>query len=64
MTPDDFIKAVSKMRDEASDNVKKFRDADNDDEISLLRYYHGQQVALNQVLSWYKNILPPPKTLS
>lgn len=56
MTQGDFIKEVTKMRDEATSKVNKFKDADTDDEISELRYYHGQQVALNQVLSWLKTI--------
>jgi hypothetical protein len=58
MTPEDFIAEVAKMRNEATKMIDKFRMADDDEEISELNYYHGQQVALNQVIYWYESIKP------
>lgn len=56
MTPKEFIKEVTKMRDEATVKVKRFKDADEDDEFSQLNYYYGQEVALNQVLSFFQKL--------
>ena len=45
------------MRDEAAKKIKKLKDADTDDEFSELNYYHGQEVALNQVLSFAPKLI-------
>ncbi len=58
MTQDEFVKEVTKMRDEAHVKVKRLKDADGDDEFSELNYYYGQQVALNQVLSFITKLNP------
>jgi hypothetical protein len=56
MSLQDFINNIVKMRDEAAAKVNRLKDADGDDEFSELNYYHGQKVALDQCLSWYKAI--------
>lgn len=61
MTHDEFIKQVTEMRDRATAQVNKFKDGDTDDEFSKLNYFHGQQVALNQVLGWVKILTPQPQ---
>lgn len=53
---EEFIARVIKLRDEAAAKVNRLKDADEDDEFSELNYYHGQKIALNQVLSWYKQL--------
>jgi hypothetical protein len=58
MTHEQFVKEVTKMRDEATKKVNKLKDADTDDEFSELNYNHGQQVALDQVLSFIQKLTP------
>lgn len=62
MTPEEVYRVTLQMRDRAAAKVKKFSNADDDHEITQLNYYQGQQVALNQVLSWIKTLTPPPTT--
>lgn len=56
MTLEEIKKEITEMRDNAAAKTKKFRDADSDEEFDELHYYNGQQVALNQVLSWLKTL--------
>lgn len=63
MTLSEILEGVTKMRDEAAARVRKLKDADGDDEFSELNYYNGQQVALNQVLSWFSKLMPENKTI-
>lgn len=63
MTLSEIIKETTKMRDEAAIQVRKFKDADCDDEFAQLNYYNGQQVSLNQVLSWFSKLMPENKTI-
>lgn len=46
------------MRDNAHARVKSLKNADSDAEFDELHYYNGQQVALNQVLSWIEKVTP------
>lgn len=56
MTKDEIINEITEMRDNAAKRLKQLKDADTDAEFDELHYYNGQQVALNQVLSWLKTL--------
>lgn len=56
MTIDQIKEEITEMRDNAAARIKKLKDADSDAEFDELHYYNGQQVALNQVLSWLKTL--------
>lgn len=56
MTLTEVKKEITKMRDNAAAKVESLKFAESDDEFAELNYYNGQQVALNQALSWLSKL--------
>ena len=64
MTHEAFYEYLEENIKIASDWVKKFKDANEPDEIFELRYWYGQKVALESVKDKWLRLMPPPTTLS